>query len=70
MWDAFQSFASHHQFLIILMIISGMTLISWGIESILENHVFKNKPFYGYVIAITVGFLFLIFTKHFVLRLI
>lgn len=63
------TFQEHHQVLFALMIVLGVVCISWGIEKILEEHIFPKKPFYGYIIAIAIGLFLLWLTKHVVLHI-
>lgn len=69
LFEEFDSFAVHHQLITALGIISGMVLISWGIESILEHYIFPHKPIYGFLLAIIIGLVLLALTQHFVIRI-
>lgn len=62
------TFEEHHQALFALVVILSIILISWGVEKILEEHIFPGKPFYGYVVVIVAGLFVLWFAKHVVLH--
>jgi hypothetical protein len=62
------TFEEHHQVLFALVVVLGIILISWGVEKILEEHIFPHRPFYGYVVVIVAGLAVLWLAKHVVLH--
>lgn len=63
-----QTFEEHHQVLFALIVVIGIVLVSWGIEKILEEYVFPQKPLHGYLLVIIIGLFLLWLTKHIILR--
>ena len=66
--EKFNSFAGHHQVIFTIMIAFCIIAISWGIEKLLEEHVFYKHPLPGYLIAIFGGLLTLWIIKHIILH--
>lgn len=68
LFNKLQTFEEHHQVLFALIVVFGVILVSWGFEKILEEYIFPHRPFYGYVLAITIGLFLLWLTKHVILK--
>lgn len=68
--DKISSFADHHQAIFAAVVGVSIITVSWGVEKMLETHLFPNKPMYGYITAILSGLLLLWFTQHFILHVI
>lgn len=67
-FNKLQTFEEHHQVLFSLIVVFGVILVSWGFEKILEEYIFPHRPFYGYVMAISIGLFMLWLTKHVILK--
>ncbi|OGB97672.1 hypothetical protein A3F06_01090 [candidate division TM6 bacterium RIFCSPHIGHO2_12_FULL_36_22] len=62
-------FEDHHQALFAIVIAIGVVFFSWGIEKLLEHHIFVKHPLFGYVFSIVFGVFLLWMTKVVVLNL-
>jgi hypothetical protein len=61
-------FEDHHQVLFALIVTLGIVCFSWGVEKLLDEYVFPQKPIYGYLIAIAFGLFLIWICKHVILR--
>ena len=68
MFDKLSTFADHHQAIIAAIVTLSIICISWGIEKILEHHIFYKNPLRGYLIAIIGGILTLWLVQHYILH--
>ncbi len=64
------TFADHHQALVAVVIALSLICVSWGIEEILDNHIFPKKGLFGYMTAIIIGSLTLFVVQHYILHVI
>ncbi|MGE0010186.1 MAG: hypothetical protein AB7F19_06650 [Candidatus Babeliales bacterium] len=64
----FHDLESHHQIIITVIVAFAAICVSWGIERLLEQYFFPNKPALRYLIAVIGGLLVLYLVKHFLLR--
>jgi uncharacterized membrane protein len=62
------TYAEHHQILFALIVGVCAVSFSWGVEKMLDTHVFPQSPILGYSIAIFGGLFGLFLTKHYVLH--
>lgn len=60
----------HHQVAFALITVISIVCVSWGVELLLKEYIFPEKPVYAALIAIIGGLFFLWLTKHVVLHVI
>lgn len=67
-FEKFSTFAHHHQALFAILIAFIIICMTWAVEKILDEHVFKNKRLQGYLAVIAGGLFVLWIIQHFVLH--
>lgn len=60
----------HHQVIFTLIVAFCFICISWGIEKILDEHIFPHKPLRAYILIITIGLVILWLIQHLVLHVV
>jgi hypothetical protein len=68
--EKLSTFADHHQVMFASIIALAFICFSWGVEKVLEMHLFPKNPVYGYLTAITGSLFLLWFTHHYILHVI
>lgn len=66
--DKLNSFQDHHQVFFAIFVMFGLVIFSWGIERILEEHIFIRKTKTNYLIAVSIGIIIMWLTKHIILK--
>jgi hypothetical protein len=70
MFDKLSTFANHHQAIIAAIVTFSIICISWGIEKIMEHHIFYKNPLRGYLIAVIGGLTMLWIVQHYILHVV
>lgn len=68
MFDKLSTFADHHQAIIAAIVTLSIICISWGVEKLMEKHIFHKHPLRGYLIAVIGGCLVLWLVQHYLLH--
>jgi hypothetical protein len=59
-----------HQIIFTIIVAFCFICISWGIEKILDEHVFPHKPLHGYILIITSSLVILWLIQHLILHVV